>query len=198
MWTFIHSCSQRSCTYVKGHLRSCFKIGWKCENGLIWKVEVRFEPSLCYENLHPIYLCTIRKHQYYCVSVSDIIENRMTVSYVQSWMLVPFTCHTSQCLAPKCFLLKINILGGSFHLSLFPVLFGSKVLSAQNNILGGSLHFLWFPVLFGSNVFSTQNSTFQMVPFTFMVPVLFNSNVFSAQNQYFWWFNSLFMVLCVV
>ena len=48
MWPFICSCSQRSCTKVKGHLRSSCKIGWKCENGLIWKVEVRFEPNLFY------------------------------------------------------------------------------------------------------------------------------------------------------
>ena len=38
MGTFICSCSQRSYTKVSGHLRSSFKMGWKCENGLIWKV----------------------------------------------------------------------------------------------------------------------------------------------------------------
>ena len=48
MWAFIWSCSQRSCTKVKGHLRSSCKIGWKCENGLTWNVEVRFEPNLVY------------------------------------------------------------------------------------------------------------------------------------------------------
>ena len=31
---------QRSHIKVKGHLRSSCKIGWKCESGLIWKVEV--------------------------------------------------------------------------------------------------------------------------------------------------------------
>ena len=48
MWSFICSCSQRSCTKVKGHLRLSCKIDWKCENGLIWKVEVRFEPNCVY------------------------------------------------------------------------------------------------------------------------------------------------------
>ena len=33
---------------VKGHLRSSCKIGQKSENGLIWKVEVGFEPNLVY------------------------------------------------------------------------------------------------------------------------------------------------------
>ena len=33
---------------VKGHLKSSCKIGWKCENGLIWKVEVQLEPNLVY------------------------------------------------------------------------------------------------------------------------------------------------------
>ena len=48
METSICSCSQRSCTKVKGHLRSSCKIGWKYENGLIWKLEVRFESHLVY------------------------------------------------------------------------------------------------------------------------------------------------------
>ena len=46
--TFICSCSQRSYTKVKGHLRSSCKIGLKWENGLIWKVEVQLEPNLVY------------------------------------------------------------------------------------------------------------------------------------------------------
>ena len=54
--TFTCSCGQRSYTKVKGHLRSSCKIGWKCENGFIWKVEVQFEPNLLiliqYGNLH--------------------------------------------------------------------------------------------------------------------------------------------------
>ena len=45
-------------------------------------------------------------------------------------------------MAPKCFLLKMNISHSSYHL-------------------------LWFPVLFGSNVFLQSNSTFLVVPFTF-------------------------------
>ena len=45
MGTFIYSCSQSSYTKIKGHVRSSCKIGWKCENGFIWKVEVQFEPN---------------------------------------------------------------------------------------------------------------------------------------------------------
>ena len=55
MGTFIRSWGQRSYTKVKGHLRSSCMIGWKCENGLIWKVEVWFEQNLVYwynRNLH--------------------------------------------------------------------------------------------------------------------------------------------------
>ena len=48
MGTFIWSWGQRSHTMVKGHLRSSCKIGWKCENCLIWKVEVCLEPNLVY------------------------------------------------------------------------------------------------------------------------------------------------------
>ena len=78
-----------------------------------------------------------------------------------TFWVVPINCHGSQCcLAPKCFLLKINILGGSLFLSLFPVLFGSKVLSAQNQHFRWFPSFLWFPVLFGCNVLSTQSLTF--------------------------------------
>ena len=57
MWTFICSCSQRSCTKVNCHLRSCCKKGWKCENGLIWKVEVRFEPNLVYWYNMKTFIC---------------------------------------------------------------------------------------------------------------------------------------------
>ena len=50
-----------------------------------------------------------------------------------TFCVVPFTCYGSQCcLAPTCFPLKINIFGGSLHFSWFPVLFGSKVISAQS------------------------------------------------------------------
>ena len=46
-----------------------------------------------------------------------------------SWFFVLFC---SQCrLAPICFPLKIHILGGSPHFLWFPVLFGSKLLSAH-------------------------------------------------------------------
>ena len=48
MGTFICLWGQRSYTKVKGHLRSSCKMGWKCENGLLWKVEVWFEPNLLY------------------------------------------------------------------------------------------------------------------------------------------------------
>ena len=58
MWTFIWSCSQRSCTKVTGHLRSSCKIGWKCENGLILKVEVWFEPNLVYWYNMETFICS--------------------------------------------------------------------------------------------------------------------------------------------
>ena len=56
--TFICLCSQRSCTKVRGHLRSSCKIGWKCENGLIWKVEVLFEPNLVYWYNMETFICS--------------------------------------------------------------------------------------------------------------------------------------------
>ena len=46
-----------------------------------------------------------------------------------SWFFVLF--HSQCCLAPICFPLKINILGGSPHFLWFQVLFGSKLLSAH-------------------------------------------------------------------
>ena len=58
MGTFICSCGLRSYTKVKGHLRSSFKIGWKCDNGLIWKVEVWFEPNLVYGYNIGHFVCT--------------------------------------------------------------------------------------------------------------------------------------------
>ena len=48
MGTHICGWGQRSHTKVKGHMRSSCKIGWKCQFGLIWKVEVRLEPNLVY------------------------------------------------------------------------------------------------------------------------------------------------------
>ena len=41
---------------------------------------------------------------------------------------------------------------------------GNKHLFSQSWQLGGSLHLLWFPVLFGSKVLPAQNQTFWMVP----------------------------------
>ena len=59
IWTFICSCSQRSCTKIIGHLRSSCKIGWKCENGLIWKVEVWwFELYLVYWYNMETFICS--------------------------------------------------------------------------------------------------------------------------------------------
>ena len=46
-------------TKVKGHLRSGCKIDWKCENGLIWKVEVRLEPNC--DDLDQMLSCIIYK-----------------------------------------------------------------------------------------------------------------------------------------
>ena len=55
---------QRSNINVKGHLTLSCKIGSKCENGLIWKVEVWLEPNLVYGyNLGPsIYSCNQRSY----------------------------------------------------------------------------------------------------------------------------------------
>ena len=49
---------QRSHIMVKGHLRSSWKMGWKCESGLIWKVEVRFEPNLVYWQNMGTFVCS--------------------------------------------------------------------------------------------------------------------------------------------
>ena len=46
IWTHIYWWGQRSHIKVKGYLRSRFKIGWKCESSLIYKVEVQLEPNL--------------------------------------------------------------------------------------------------------------------------------------------------------
>ena len=58
MWAFICSCSQKSCTKVKGHLRPSCEIGWKCEKSLIWKVEVWFEPNLVYWYNMETFICS--------------------------------------------------------------------------------------------------------------------------------------------
>ena len=104
--------------------------------------------------------------------------------------MVPFICVGSQCwLAPYCFLLRIEFLGGSFHLSWFPVLFGSRVLCAQNQ------HFGWFTSLFMvPSVVWLQGalcskSTFWVGSFTFhgshccLAPTCFPLKI-----QYFKWF----------
>ena len=117
-----------------------------------------------------------------------------------SFWVVPFTFYGSQyCLAPKCSLLKITILGGSLHLLWFPELFGLKVLPVQNE------HFGWFPqfsmlpsVVWLQYVFHSK-STFWVVSFTFYGSQYFlASKVLSAQNHHFEWFPSLVMVLSVV
>ena len=56
--TFTCSCSQRSYAKVKGHLRSSCKMGWKCENGRIWKVEVQFELNLVYWYNMGTFICS--------------------------------------------------------------------------------------------------------------------------------------------
>ena len=62
--TVICSCGQRSYTKVKDHLRSRFKIGWKCENGLIWKVKVRFELILVIDIIwEPSYVYVVKGSQ---------------------------------------------------------------------------------------------------------------------------------------
>ena len=77
------------------------------------------------------------------VMIPSVVWLQSTSYSKSTFSVVPITCHGSQCcLAPKCFLLKIIILGGSLRLSWFPVLFSSKVLSAQNQ------HFGWFPSFF--------------------------------------------------
>ena len=64
MKTLICWWDQRSHIKVKGHLRSSCKIGWKCENGLIWKVEVWLEPNLVYGyNMGPfVCSCSLRSY----------------------------------------------------------------------------------------------------------------------------------------
>ena len=64
MWPFICWCGQRSYTKVKGHLRSSCEIGWKCENGLIWKVEVWLEPNLVYWYNMGAFICSCSQRSY--------------------------------------------------------------------------------------------------------------------------------------
>ena len=62
--TFMCSCGQRSYTKVKDHLRSSCKIDWKCENGLIWKDEVRLEPNLVYWYNMWTFICSWGQRSY--------------------------------------------------------------------------------------------------------------------------------------
>ena len=79
----------------------------------------------------------------------------------------------------------------------FPVLFGSKVLLAQNH------HFGWFPsfffmvysVVWLQCIFHLKSSG--RFPFLWF-PVLFGSKVLSVQNYHFGWFPSLVTVSSVV
>ena len=58
MGTFICSWGQSSHTKVKGHLRSSCTIGYKCENYLNWKVEVRLESNLVYWYNMGTFICS--------------------------------------------------------------------------------------------------------------------------------------------
>ena len=138
------------------------------------------------------------------------------------WMVPPIFFGSQCSLAPMCFPLKISILGCSLHFLWFPVMFSSKVLSAQNqhfgwfpslvvvpsvvwllsafcskmNILGGSLHFYGSQLLlFVSNIFSIQNQHFWAVPFTFYGSQCCLAPMCFLLKPIFF---SLFMVLCVV
>ena len=64
MGTLICWWGQRLHIKVKGHQRSSCKVGWKCESGLIWKVEVWLEPNLVYRyNMGTfIYSCSQRSY----------------------------------------------------------------------------------------------------------------------------------------
>ena len=64
MGTLICWWGQRLHIKVKGHLRSSCKIGWKCENGLIWKVEVRLEPNLVYWQSMGTFICSCGQRSY--------------------------------------------------------------------------------------------------------------------------------------
>ena len=81
-----------------------------------------------------------------------------------TFWVVSFTCHDSQCcLAPKCFLLKINILGGLLFMVSFAVWL-QCVFHSKFHILGGSLH------IYGSQCclvpMCCSKSIFWVVPFT--------------------------------
>ena len=49
---------------VKGHISRFKRIGWKCESGLIYKVDVQLEPNLaCWYNMGP-FVCSCIQRSY--------------------------------------------------------------------------------------------------------------------------------------
>ena len=64
---------------VKGYLRSSCKIGWKCENGLIWKVEVQFEPSLIYWYNMWTFICSFS--QSLCTKVKGHLKSSCKITW---------------------------------------------------------------------------------------------------------------------
>ena len=64
MGTVICWWGQRSYIKVKGHLRSSCKISWKCESGLILKVEVRLKPNLVYWYNMGTFICSCSQRSY--------------------------------------------------------------------------------------------------------------------------------------
>ena len=83
---------QRSYTKVKGHLRSSCRIGWKCESGLIWKVEVRLEPNLvCWYNMGT-FKCSCGQRSYQGQRSSEVkLQDRLNMwkwSHLKSWSLI--------------------------------------------------------------------------------------------------------------
>ena len=49
---------------VKGYLR---KIGWKCESGIVWKVEVLLEPNMVYGYNVGSFVCSCSQRSYFKV-----------------------------------------------------------------------------------------------------------------------------------
>ena len=79
MGTLICWWGQRSYIKVKGHLRSSYKIGWKCENGLIWKVEVRFEPNLVYWYNMWTFICSCSQRS--CTKVKGHLRSSCKITW---------------------------------------------------------------------------------------------------------------------
>ena len=80
-----HGYPQRSHIKVKGHLLS-WKIGWKCESGLIWKVEVWLEPNLVYWFIMEpsVCLCGQRLYTKFRGQVVSWTQN-VNSPYLKSW-----------------------------------------------------------------------------------------------------------------